>query len=41
MAAFEPQFTWGKGVINEKALPIIIWSVNPFIPEKEPVIAQI
>ncbi len=41
MATFEPQFTWGKGVINEKALPIIIWSVNPSIPGQEPVIARI
>src|SRR6266581_6246187 len=29
MAAFEPQFKWGSGVINEQALPIIIQSVNP------------
>ncbi len=41
MAAFEPQFTWGSGVINEKALPIIIWSVNPSIPGKESVIARV
>src|SRR6266702_2043644 len=40
MAAFDPQFTWGRGVINEQALPIIIWSVNPSIPGKEPIIAQ-
>jgi len=41
MAAFEPQFTWGSGVINEKALPIIIRSVNPSIPGKESVIAYV
>ncbi len=41
MAAFEPQFTWGHGVISEKALPVIIRSVNPSNSEKEPVIAQI
>src|SRR6266581_8796490 len=40
MAAFKPQFTWGSGVINEKALPIIIRSVNPSIPRKESVIAR-
>ena len=40
MVAFEPQFTWGKGVINEKALPVIIRSVNPTIPGKGPVIAR-
>ncbi len=41
MAAFEPQFSWTNGVINEKALPIILWSVNPSIPGKDPIIARI
>ncbi len=41
MAAFKPQFTWKNGIINEKALPIIIRSVNPSIPGKDPVIVQI
>ncbi len=41
MATFEPQFVWGQGVITEKALPIIIRSVNPSIFEKGPVIARI
>jgi len=41
MAAFEPKFTWKNGVINEKELPIILWSVNPFIPGKDPIIARI
>jgi len=41
MAAFEPRFTWKHGVINEKELPIILRSVNPTIPGKEPIIAQI
>jgi len=41
MAAFKPQFTWKSGVINEKELPIILRSVNPFIPGKDPIIAQI
>src|SRR6266702_3468947 len=41
MAAFEPKFTWKNGVINEKELPIIIWSVNPSIPGRDPIIAQI
>ncbi|SRR6266702_2885175 len=40
MAAFEPQFMWKNGVINEKELPIILQSINPFIPGKEPIIAQ-
>ncbi len=40
MAAFEPRFLWRNGVINEKALPIILRSVNPSIPGKEPIIAR-
>src|SRR6266702_969555 len=40
MAAFEPQFSWKNGVINEKTLPIILRSVNPSIPGKGPIIAQ-
>ena len=40
MVAFKPQFTWKNGVISEKALPIIIWSVNPTIPGKDPIIAH-
>ena len=40
MAAFEPQFTWKNGVIDEKELPIILRSVNPFIPGKDPIIAR-
>src|SRR6266702_1980057 len=41
MAAFEPQFSRDGRVINEKALPIILWSVNPSIPGKDPIIARI
>jgi len=41
MAAFEPQFSWKNGVIDKKALPIILQSVNPSIPEKDPIIARI
>ena len=41
MAAFEPQFTWKNGVISERELPIILQSVNPFLPGKDPIIAQI
>jgi len=40
MAAFEPQFSWKNGVISEKALPIILRSVNPSIPGRGPIIAQ-
>jgi len=41
MAAFEPQFTWKNGIISEKALPIIIQSVNLSILGKDPIIACI
>ncbi len=41
MAAYEPQFMWKNGVINEKELPIILQSVNPFTPRKDPIIARI
>ncbi len=41
MATFEPQFTWKKGVIDERTLPIIIRSVNPSIPGQELIIARI
>ncbi len=40
MAAFEPQFVWKNGVINEKELPIILQSVNPFTPGKDLIIAR-
>ncbi len=41
MAAFEPQFTWKNGVINEEELPIILRSVNPFTPGRDPIIARV
>ncbi len=41
MAVFEPQFMWKSGVINKKELPIILRSVNPLIPGKDPIIARI
>ncbi len=40
MAAFKPQFTWKNGAIHEKELPIILRSVNPSIPGKDPIIAR-
>jgi len=39
MATFKPKFIWRSGVINEKELPIVLRSVNPFIPGKDPIIA--
>jgi len=40
MATFEPQFTWRNGVINERELPIILQSVNPFTSGEDPTIAR-
>ncbi len=40
MATFEPKFTWKSGVINEKELPIILRSVKPLVPGKDPIIAR-
>ncbi len=40
MAVFEPQFTWNKGTIHERALPIIIRSVNPSRVMGDQIIAQ-
>src|SRR6266702_236139 len=40
LSTFEPQFDWTHAVIHEKALPIVIQSVNPCIPRKDPVIAK-
>ena len=39
LSTFKPQFDWTHAVIHEKALPIVIQSVNPHIPGKEPIIA--
>jgi len=41
MAAFEPRFIWKHGIIHEKELPVILRSVNPFIPGKGPITTQI
>jgi len=41
MAAFEPKFIWKHGIINKKELPVILRSVNPFVPGKGPITAQI
>ena len=41
MAAFEPRFIWKHGIIHEKELPVILRSVNPFIPGKGPITVQI
>ena len=40
LATFKPQFNWTNAVICKTALPIVIWSVNPCIPGREPIIAK-
>jgi hypothetical protein len=39
LATFEPRFNWKSTVIDERALPIIISSINPRIIKHQPVIA--
>ncbi len=40
LATFEPQFNWASAIISEKALPVVIQSINPQIPSKEAIIAK-
>jgi hypothetical protein len=39
LASFEPRFSWRHAVIDERALPVIISSINPRIIQHQPVIA--
>src|SRR6266702_2267872 len=39
LSTFKLQFDWTHAVIHEKALPIVIRSVNPCIPGKDPIVA--
>jgi hypothetical protein len=36
LASFEPKFSWRHAVIDERALPVIISSVNPRVIQKQP-----
>jgi hypothetical protein len=38
LASFEPRFSWRHAVIDERALPVIISSINPRIIRPRPVI---
>jgi hypothetical protein len=40
LATFEPRFNWKSAIIDERVLPIIISSINPRIPRKQPTIAM-
>jgi hypothetical protein len=39
LATFEPRFNWKSTVIDERALPIVLTSINPHIIKHQPVIA--
>jgi hypothetical protein len=40
LATFEPKFNWRSAVIDERALPVIISSINPCITKQQPIIAM-
>jgi hypothetical protein len=40
LATFEPKFNWRSAVIDERALPVIISSINPRITKQQPIIAM-
>src|SRR6266702_298079 len=40
LTMFKPQFNWASAVISEKVLPIVIRSINPQMPGKDPIIAK-
>jgi hypothetical protein len=40
LASFEPRFSWRHAVIDERALPVIISSINPCIIRQQPIIAM-
>ncbi len=40
LSTFEPQFNWTNAVIHKGVLPVVIRSVNPQVPGKEPIIAK-
>jgi hypothetical protein len=41
LASFEPRFNWRSVVIDERALPVIISSINPRIIQQWPIIAAV
>jgi hypothetical protein len=41
LATFEPRFNWRSAVIDEKALPVVISSINLWVIRQQPVIAAI
>ena len=40
LAAYEPRFIWKDATIGEEALPVIIRSINPIIPQPRPTILR-
>jgi hypothetical protein len=41
LTTFEPKFNWRSAVIDERILPIVISSINPRIPCKQPTVATL
>jgi hypothetical protein len=41
LATFEPRFNWQSAIIDERALPVIISSINPRVIQQRPVIATL
>jgi hypothetical protein len=39
LASFEPRFSWRHAVIDKRALPVVISSVNPQIIRQQPIVA--
>jgi hypothetical protein len=39
LATFEPKFNWRSAIIDERVLPIIISSINPWAFQNQPTIA--
>jgi hypothetical protein len=39
LALFEPRFSWRHAIIDKRALPVVISSINPCIIKQQPVIA--
>ena len=38
LAAYEPCFNWRDATIGEEVLPVIIRSINPYVPQPRPTI---
>jgi hypothetical protein len=41
LASFKPRFSWRHTIIDERALPVVISSINPRVIRHQPVIATV